>query len=59
MSPSAAAGRALPLAATASELDVSEEVLEGLLSYLQADEAEPYLTALPNTAATLDVRFHA
>jgi ATP-dependent DNA helicase Q4 len=50
--------RALPIASTAAELDVSEEVMESCLSFLQADAEEPYLAALPNAAATLDVRFH-
>eukprot|EP00775_Hariotina_reticulata_P004471 gene4471-4725_t len=50
--------RALPLAAACAEMDLSEEVLEGCLSFLQADPQEPFLTALPNCAASLDVRFH-
>jgi hypothetical protein len=54
----AVTARALPLAAACAELDLSEEVLEGCLSFLQADPKEPFLTALPNCAASLDVRFH-
>ncbi|WIA09963.1 hypothetical protein OEZ85_010175 [Tetradesmus obliquus] len=50
--------RALPVQAAAAELDVAEEVMEGCLSFLQADAVEPFITALPNTAATIDVRFH-
>lgn len=50
--------RAVPVVATCAELDVSEEVLESCLSFLQADAEEPFLTALPHAAATLDVRFH-
>jgi hypothetical protein len=44
--------------AAAAELDLGEEVMEGCLSFLQADAVEPYITALPNAAATIDVRFH-
>lgn len=44
--------------AAAAELDLAEEVMEGCLSFLQADAVEPFITALPNTAATIDVRFH-
>eukprot|EP00879_Flechtneria_rotunda_P002394 GHRR01002590.1.p1 GENE.GHRR01002590.1~~GHRR01002590.1.p1 ORF type:complete len:493 (+),score=207.62 GHRR01002590.1:823-2301(+) len=50
--------RALPIVAAAAELDMNEEVLEGCLSFLQADPTEPFITALPNAAATMDVRFH-
>lgn len=53
-----ALSRALPVAATCAELDVSVEVLESCLSFLQADPEEPFLAALPNAAAMLDVRFH-
>ncbi len=50
--------RALPLGPTCAELDLQEEVLEAVLSFLQAGPGEPYLAALPNAAAVLDVRFH-
>lgn len=50
--------RCVPLQATCAELDANEEVLECCLSFLQADPVEPYLVALPNAAATIDVRFH-
>jgi len=49
--------RAAPVAALTAALDASEEVLEAALSFLQAEE-RPALQALPNTAATLEVRFH-
>jgi hypothetical protein len=50
--------RALPVQSAAAELDLGGEVMEGCLSFLQADAVEPYITALPNAAATIDVRFH-
>ena len=50
-------GRAAPVKALTSALDAPEEVLEAALSFLQAEE-RPLLQALPNTAASLEVRFH-
>ena len=38
-----------------SSLDLTEEVLEAMLSFLQG---EGLITALPSTALKLDVRFH-
>lgn len=49
--------RAAPIAALTSALDAPEEVLEAALSFLQAED-RPLLQALPNTAASLEVRFH-
>lgn len=47
----------LPLAETSSELDLREEVMETLLSYLQGDHC-PHLLVLPQAPTAVEVYFH-
>ena len=49
--------RAAPVAALTTCLDAPGEVLESILSFLQAEEW-PALQAMPHSAASVEVRFH-
>jgi hypothetical protein len=50
--------RVLPIKAFCSDNDIDREVLDSILSFLQADPLEPYVAVLVDVPATLDVRFH-